>query len=249
MGDRQQVDWWIDFGDEAVPKSTRGRAIWHEGRRQRVIVSILLEIHLMAWSEIIPKSCRSFKVEKAFWQDAEGSDDDDTQAAHCVPRQLVINGKHPHEILGKYSADRRDFVQGFFGKTDILPVNFNKCDSRAERVPKVNIAEGFRKACRAAMTSGQITGKITPQGVGTSIANAYSEYTSHARQTYNICIVRLKQKLTRPSIKQKDKDKWKEQLAITQGYTQEVNNTAAFTENVRLAAVKDLIDLYKTLNP
>ena len=40
MGDRQQVDWWIDYGDESVPKSTKGRAIWHEGRRQRTIVSI-----------------------------------------------------------------------------------------------------------------------------------------------------------------------------------------------------------------
>ncbi len=246
MGDRQQVDYWIDFGDETSPKSLKGRATWHEGRRQRVIVSILLEIHLMAWSEVIPKSVRSFKVEKAFWQDDAGADDDDTQAAHCVPRQLVINGKHPHDILAKYSADRRDFVQGFFGKTDLLPVNFNKCDSRAERVPQVNIAEGFRKACRAAMVSGQMTGKITPQNVGASVANAYSEYTYSARTTYGICINRLKQKLTRPAIKPKDKDRWKEQLIITQSYSQEVNNTAAFSENVRLAEVQDLIDLYKT---
>jgi hypothetical protein len=247
MGDRQQVDYWIDFGDETSPKSLKGRATWHEGRRQRVIVSILLEIHLMAWSEVIPKTVRSFKVEKAFWQDDSGSDDDDTQAAHCVPRQLVINGKHPHDMLTRYSADRRDFMQGFFGKTDLLPVNFNKCDSRAERVPRVNIAEGFRKACRAALVSGQMTGNtITPQSVGTSVANAYSEYTAAAGTTYGICINRLKQKLTRPAIKPKDKERWKEQLLITQSYAQEVNNTAAFGENVRLAEVKDLIDLYET---
>jgi hypothetical protein len=246
MGDRQQVDWWIDFGDESVPKSIKGRAIWHEGRRQRTIVSILLEIHLMALTSVIPKSCKSFKVEKAFWQDDEGSGDDDTQAAHCVPRQLVINGKHPHDILMAHSRERRDFMQGFFGKTDLLPANFNKCDSRAERVPRVNIAEGFRKACRAAITSGQIGGQLTAQSVGTSVANAYNHYTAHAGQSYTMCIQRLKLKLTRPSIKPADKEKWKEQLAITQFYAQEANNRAAFNENVRLAEVDKLLKLYKS---
>lgn len=246
MGERQQTDWWIDYGDESVPRSTKGRAIWHEGRRQRTIVSILLEIHLMALTEIIPKSCRGFKVERAHWQDDFGSADKDTQAAHCVPRQLIINGKHPHDILARYSTDRRDFMQGFFGKTDLLPASFNKCDSRAERVPLVNIAEGFRKACRAAITSGQIGGKLTPQSVGTSVAAAYGNYTSHASQAYRLCINRLKLKLSRPSIKPADKERWKEQLAITQYYAQEVNNRAAFNENVRLADVGDLIKLYKS---
>lgn len=246
MGDRQQTDWWIDYGDESVPKSTKGKAVWHEGRRQRTIVSILLEIHLMSLTEIIPKSCRGFKVERARFQDDEGCDDDDTQAAHCVPRQLIINGKYPHDILMKYSADRRDFMQGFFGKTDLLPVNFNKCDSRAERVPLVNIAEGFRKACRAAITSGQIGGQLTPQSVGTAVASAYDNYTSHAGQTYKICIQRLKLKLSRPNVKPSDKDKWREQLAITQYYAQEVNNRAAFNENVRLAEVSKLLKLYKS---
>jgi hypothetical protein len=246
MGDRQQVDWWIDYGDESVPKSVKGKAIWHEGRRQRTIVSILLEIHLMALTEVIPQSCRSFKVEKAFWQDDTGSADDDTQAAHCVPRQLIINGKHPHDILMKYSRERRDFMQGYFGKTDLLPVNFNKCDSRAERVPLVNIAEGFRKACRSAITSGQIGGKLTSQSVSTMVGAAYGHYTSSASQSYTICIQRLKLKLSRPSIKQSDKDRWKEQLAITQFYAQEVNNRAAFVENVRLAEVDKLLTLYKS---
>jgi hypothetical protein len=246
MGDRQQVDWWIDFGDEAVPKSTKGRAIWHEGRRQRVIVSILLEIHLMSLVEIIPKSCKSFKVEKAYWQDDSGAADDETQAAHCVPRQLVINGKHPHDILARYSFDRRDYMQGFFGKTDLLPANFNKCDSRAERVPQVNIAEGFRKACRAAITSGQIGGQLTPQSVGTSVGSAYSSYTASASQAYTVCIQRLKLKLSRPNVKPADKERWKEQLTITQYYAQEVNNRAAFVENVRLAEVDKLLKLYKS---
>jgi hypothetical protein len=245
MGDRQQVDWWIDYGDESVPRSTKGRALWHEGRRQRTIVSILLELHLMALAELIPQSCRGFKVERAYWQDDSGSSDDETQAAHCVPRQLVINGRHPHEILERYSRDRRDFMQGFFGKTDLLPANFNKCDSRAERVPLVNIAEGFRKACRAAISSAQNGGRWTPQSVGTSVAAAYGVYTSHAGQAFTVCIQRLKLKLTRPSIKPLDKEKWKDQLTITQYYAQEVNNRKAFTENVRLAAVDNLLKVYK----
>lgn len=246
MGDRQQVDWWIDFGDESLPRSTKGRAIWHEGRRQRTIVSILLEIHLMALVEIIPKSCRGFKVEKAFWQDAWGAADNDTQAAHCVPRQLVVNGKHPHDLVARYSTERRDFLQGFFGKTDLLPANFNKCDSRAERVPLVNIAEGFRKACRAAITSGQMSDQQTPQSVGTAVAGAYGIYAAHASQAFTVCIQRLKLKLTRPMIKPHDKDRWKDQLAITQYYAQEANNRAAFNENVRLAEVGKLLKLYKS---
>ena len=246
MGDRQQVDWWIDFGDESVPRSIKGRAVWHEGRRQRTIISILVEIHLMALTEIIPKSCRGFKIEKAYWQDDSGSGDKGTQAAHCVPRQLVINGKHPHDLISKYSTERRDFLQGFFGKTDLLPSNFNKCDSRAERVPLVNIAEGFRKACRAAITSGQNGGQMTPQSVGTAIGGAYGIYTAHASQAYTICIQRLKLKLTRPSIKPADKENWKEQLSITQYYAQEVNNRKAFNENARLAEIDKLLKLYKT---
>lgn len=244
MADRQQSDYWIDFGDESAPRSIRDRARWHEGRRQRAVASVLLEIHLMAAAEIIPRNTKTISLEKAQWQDDFGSADDDTHAAHCVPRQLVIRSRHPHDLLRRYSGDRADFLQGFFAKTDILPANFNKCDSRCERISIVN---GFRLACLSAINSGHYASDIRFSKVVTAVRTAFDFYRSAARFAFDGSSARLSKRLVFPKPLPHNEQKWKQQLAITQGYAQELRYSTAISTITRLGEVEDLVKIYRNI--
>ncbi len=242
MADRRQADYWIDFGDENAPRSVKDRARWHEGRRQRAIASILLELHLMAVTEIIPLNTRSFGMVKAHWQDDFGSEEDETHAAHCVPRQLIIRSRHPHDLLRPYSPDRSDYLQGFFAKTDILPVNFNKCDSRCERIGLVN---GFRLACLSAIASGHASPDIKFGRVSTSVRIAFEHYKAAARFVFQASAQRLSKKLVFPKPLPHNERKWKQQLAITEGYAQELRYSSAINTITRLGEMDDLVKHYR----
>ncbi len=245
MAERQQSDYWIDFGDEGAPRALKDRAHWHESRRQRVVASILLELHLMAATELISRRATSFRLMKARWQDAFGAAENETQAAHCVPRQLVINAKEPQEILRVPLPDRSDFIRGYFAKSDTLPANFNRSDSRCEML---GLVEGFRLACQSAISSGHLTdGKIKIQRVSTDIKIAFDLYKSVAKDAFMSANDRLDKKLTFPKPLPDNERKWRQQLHITQSYADALRRSTVINEITQLGEIESLIKIYKNI--
>lgn len=244
MAERQQSEFWIDFGDEGSPRSIKDRARWHEGRRQRVIASILLELHLMACTEIIPRTARSITLVRARWQDDFGSADKQTQAAHCAPRQLIIRSSEPHRFLLKDLPDRADFLKGYFAKTSTLPENFNKADSRCERF---GLVEAFRNSCVSAISSGQQSKKLKIQDVSIALKAAFQFYKDDARKIFLAASERLNKKLIFPKPLPENERKWKEQLLITQSYAFELRHSTAVSTITRLGELEDLINIYKKI--
>ncbi len=243
MAERQQADYWIDFGDEGTPRAIRDSARWHEGRRQRVVASILIELHLMAATEIIPKTARGFTMIKARSQDAFGSTENQTEPAHCVPRQLVIRAREPHDLLRKPLPDRADFVCGYFAKTDTLPIDFNECDSRCERL---GLVEGFRIACVSAIATGHLTdGELKFTKVSVDVKNAFDLYKSAAKDSFQSSITRLEKKLTFPKPLPENERRWKKQLLITQGYAHELRYSSAMRTISELDEIEHLIKVYE----
>jgi hypothetical protein len=241
--ERRQSDYWIDFGDEAAPRSLKDRARWHEGRRQRVVASILLELYLMAAAEIIPKNTKSIRLIKACWQDDFGSADEQTQAAHCAPRQLIIRSRQAHDLLRIPLPDRSDYVQGFFAKTDTLPANYNKSDSRCERN---GLVKGFEAACKIAISSGHI-GEMKLKAVSVATKTAFDVYRMHARNSFQYCTQRLADKIKFPKPLPHNEKKWREQLLITDGYAQELRYSTAISTITRLGEMEELVKTYRKL--
>ncbi len=243
MAERQQADYWIDFGDDGAPRAVRDRAQWHETRRQRVIASILLELHLMAATGIIPKSARGFTLIKARWQDALGAEDKETQLANCAPRQLVIHSREPQELLRKILPDRSDFLRRNFNKTDTLPTSFNTSDSLCENK---GLVDGFRIACVAVIASGHETvGELNLDRVSVQVKNAFDLYKSKAKDVFFTCTSILGEKLTFPKPLPDNERKWKEQLLIIQNYAQTLRYTNAVNSISELGELENLIKIYK----
>jgi hypothetical protein len=243
MAERQQADYWIDFGDEGAPRSIRDSARRHENHRQRVVALIFLELYLMAATEIIPKTAKGFTLIKARSHDAFGSDNTGTEATHCVPRQLVIRARDPHDLLRKVLPDRAEFVRGFFEKTDTLPIDFNKCDSRCEQL---GLVEGFRIGCVSAISSGHSSiGKIQLAKVTVDIKNAFDLYKSAAKDSVQASVTWLEKKLTFPKPLPENERKWKKQLIITQGYAHEIRYSSAIRTISDLDEFEHLIKIYE----
>ena len=245
MSERQQSEYWLDFGDEGSPRALKDRAQWHESRRQRVVASILLELHLMAATGLISKQAKAMKLVKARWQDDFGSDEDETQAAHCVPRQLIINTREPAEILRVPLPDRSDFIKGYFAKTDTLPTNFNKSDSRCEHY---GLVEGFEQACYYAVESGHLSnGNLNFDRIAVEIKAAFDLYKSRSKTAFLLSITELNKKLVFPKPLPENERKWKQQLLITENYAHVLRYTNIINTIIKLGEVSELIQTYEKI--
>lgn len=246
MGERKNPFKEIGYSNYLTPHfmpiQLKERAENHEMNRQRVISKILLDLYLMATKKIIPVGSM-VSAHRAVSQSLSGSEKDKSQATHCAPRQIIIGTQSPQELLYIAFPERGFALDALFGETDILPANFNKADSRAERN---GLAEGFRNACLTVITDAHIKGKMETHAAQIAVRAAYSGYEVRAHEAFQISIDRLKDKL---KIKQlpADERKWKEQLAITETYYDVLLKSTGPNEVLDYHTVVGMIRIYNEL--
>ena len=223
-----------------MPSKLREAAIEHETNRQRVVGSILLDLHFMALKKIIPQN-QPLRAAKAVSQSLKGSRTDSTQAAHCAPRQVIIGADSIQELLQKVFPERAWAVSVLFGETDILPVNFNKCDSLAE---SKGLAEAFQSACQYSVETGHIDNQIDVNSIMTRAENAFAIYRTGAAVA-----LRLSEDHTRGKIKpillpQIVKD-LTEQVQIIEQYSETLKNLPGKTLGISRTKIEGLIKIYQ----
>jgi hypothetical protein len=245
MSDRKNPFIEIGFPEYAgihmMPFGFLERAVRHENERQRVIASILIELNMMAVIGVIKKTAK-ISLDGAHFQSLKGSEASDTEAAHCAPRQILVDGKPANEKFKDPSDGFR--LKIMFGETDILPSNFNKCDSRAERN---GLAQGFLKACESAITAGHFGGNLQSASIGVSAAAAYEIYQHHAYTAFTNSILRMREKLRPATIAHRDKVRWTEQLLILEKYRETLGNGEGKAEGLSLSKITGLIVVYKLI--
>jgi hypothetical protein len=216
MADRRNPFTSIGFSEYRGPHflsfNLKDRAIEHESNRQRVVASILIDLYLMAATGIIEEG-QSLSLTGAKSQSLQGQSGN--AAAHCAPRQVIIDGTTAQDVLAEKIPERAFALEALFGETDILPVNFNKADSRSERS---GLTEGFRKACQVVVDAGLFKGGTDPGEVLTAVQLAFGLYRADAMAAFVASIGRLNQKLSRKTVTSKDKEQWMQQLAISEHY-------------------------------
>ena len=118
MADRKNPFLEAGFGEykgiHRMPFALQERAVQHETNRQRVVASILLEIQIMAIVGIIGKTL-PLSVRAAGMQNLSGSKDDATEAAHCVPRQLLVAGFPVYDLMRASYPERAWALSLLFG--------------------------------------------------------------------------------------------------------------------------------------
>jgi hypothetical protein len=233
----------IDFGNEDDPNSIKGRARQHEQHRERVVATILGHLYLMSALEIFPAN-RSVAAKAAYWQDFGGSEAAGTEAAHCVPCQLKINGKRPEQYVRKYSNSVAEEIMGLFGKTtSFLPAIFNKCDSRCEANGLVN---AFWDASINVIDAG-LCGSTEIKDVTNHVRSAFGFYSAMALNTFDL-VYQLYEIDRNGAINMGQTVKAQEAQAkkvIVQHYRRELQSPVALNDVIRFGEIEELINIYK----
>jgi hypothetical protein len=247
---RQRTDGILEFGDDRDPRSLAGRARQHQSHRERAVATILADLHLMAITKKVLPQNQSWNVgtEKAFWQDVKGSQASGTEAAHCVPCQLKINAFRPEQYVRKFSTERANMIELYFGKTTPhLPVIYNDCDQKCE---EDGLIEAFQEACIISLNDGYFANGFNDSAIKTCIRNAFSTFAGKSRTTYGMVIqyYQNKENLCRQfktQAKQDEADWRKTQRRIVEHYRKELDNSSAIQDVMQLDLLP-MINLYKS---
>ncbi|CAN5408893.1 hypothetical protein BH10ACI1_BH10ACI1_21960 [soil metagenome] len=232
----------IDFGNEDDPNSIKGRARQHEQHRERVITTLLAHLYLMSANNLLPSS-RSVAAKRAYWQDYSGSEAAGTEAAHCVPCQLRINGKRPEQYIRRFNNALAEEIAALFGKTNMfLPAIFNKCDSRCEAN---GLVDAFWDAAIQVIDSG-LCQSTKIKDVTNHVRNAFGFYSSLAMATFDY-VVQLyeidKNRLANFG-KTAEMNEVKAKKVIVHHYRRELMNPVALSDVIRFGEIKEMIEIY-----
>lgn len=228
-------------GPHFMPFDLDGRATRHEANRQRVVTALLLELHVMSVKNIIQKNSL-LSLRGAVSQSFEGHDGD--QAAHCAPRQILVFTQTPSELLKSKFPERAYVLDCLFAETDILPANFNRADSRAERN---GLNDGFLQAGQAIVKAGQHTEKLSPNQVIGEVKTAYSIYEKAAKTAFEKSSQELAAKIKLPGTAAQILERWQEQLKITGRYAETLQDSPGHARALDLGIVTGLIKLYEEI--
>jgi hypothetical protein len=153
----------------------------HEKLREELVGELLCILNIMATKKIIPpESYPIVTISKAQFQAVHSTDE--KQAAHCMPGQILLNGKTPSHFLmiGQNLSDDTMMtamrLNAIFSRTEDLHNNFNYIDSRLE---DKGLRTALKYACSKSVNLGltQQSSKINRD----SILQCFDEYKNFVR--------------------------------------------------------------------
>jgi hypothetical protein len=241
MAERRQGEYWTDLNNESGPQSIKDRARRHEARREKVIVSILMELHMMAATGIISSNIKNLVLSKASFENTFGYSGREMMEVTCTPRRVLLNAVHVYEVLARVLPARGARLKEFFEWTDSLPVSFDICDTMSE---EAGVVDAFRAACLSAIASAD-SSALHFSNITLAVKRAFDQYKAGANYALSKCIDKLEQKLTFPKPLPDNEQKWQEQVLILRSYAAELRSSTAVGTVTRINEVEKLIMAYK----
>ncbi len=202
----------FSFADVHLPLT----ATTHEIERQRTITQALLEIYMMTVFGMLDKDDK-LTVKGAEVQDERASGGD--QAAHYLPRQLMVNDISLQDVAFRYSTKLSNHIKALFSRTEKLPANYNRADSKAETQ---GLDEAFRQACRLVISLVNASGEPNEQAIAREAPNliksAVNLYQERGKTAFHLAIKSLQEKLNGDRVFATEKERWTMQLEILRCY-------------------------------
>ena len=218
-------------------------AATHEVERQRTITQILLEVYMMAKFGMIDKDDKLY-VKGAEVQDERATGGD--QAAHYVPRQLTVNTVSLQAVALRYSTALSNHIAALFARTEHLPANYNRADSKAETN---GMDEAFRYACQSVVESssfliaGQDANDVVKHAP-TFIKSAVNGYQEKAKTAFHLAIKSLEDKLSGERVFETERERWTMQIAILRCYLKIDGIHQAINEELTSERVESVFHTY-----
>lgn len=239
-----------DKGVYLMPFSLRERAEQHELSRQRVVLMILTDLCLMKCFGYVTREM-PLSLQKAVLQSLKGKEEEETEAAHCAPRQLLVSSQPLQRLL--YFPIRNDLppiperafaLEMLFAETDILPANFNRADSRMEAL---GLSEAFLTSAKYVIHSELCEfGRVKAESVAITAKSAFSLYKQKAKASYLLAINKLKENLKLSFLFPEKRERYEQQLAITEKYFDILQSSDTAEKHLRLGLIEGLIKVYSS---
>ncbi len=221
-------------------------AATHEIERQRTITQLLVEIYMMTGFKMLSKDDR-LTVKGAEVQDERAGGGE--QAAHYLPRQLMVNSDSIQDVAVKYSTALSNHIKALFARTERLPANYNRADSKAEMQ---GLDEAFRQACRFVVNSSKPFSTQSHAGEAvenapTFIKSAVNIYQLTAKTAFNKALRGLEEKLNGDRIFATEKERWTMQMEIIRNYVKITGIHHAINEELTSERIEGTFHTYKKL--
>lgn len=203
----------FSFADVHLPLT----ATTHEVERQRTMTQLLLEIYMMTGFGMLDRDDK-LSVKGATVQDERASGGD--QAAHYLPRQLTVNSISLQDVAVKYSTALSNHIKALFARTEHLPANYNRADSKAE----VNgLNEAFRQACLLVLDSSrplsnESNSRVALEDAPTFIKSAVNLYQIIGKTAFHAALKGLQEKLIGERVFATERERWTMQSDILRHY-------------------------------
>ncbi len=187
-------------------------------------------------------------VKGAEVQDERASGGD--QAAHYLPRQLTVNTISLQDVAVKYSTALSNHIKALFARTEHLPANYNRADSRAETS---GMDDAFRHACQLVVASspflipGQDAGDVV-KNAPTFIKAAVNLYQSRAKVAFHLAIKSLEDKLNGERVFETERERWTMQIAILECYLKVGGIHQSINEELTSERVESAFHTYTRYN-
>lgn len=231
-----------------MPFDLESRAATHEQNRQRAVAKVLVDLYCMVVKDFVSPNL-PIGISGAASQSLSGSVSSETEAAHCIPRQLIIGTRRLQDLLQARIPERALAVSALFGEADILPQNFNKADSRAE---KCGLDEALRFAAESLVFDARSAGSLETEKLSMSVRTAFSVYRTRATAAFRTALLELDEKVKKiensrvqHTLRTKEKDKWLQQQAIMRFYMQFVHGDDGLILALDPAIVSGIIISYE----
>jgi hypothetical protein len=120
----------------------RAEASIHERNRLETVAEFYALMSVLAWAGILSGPNAASKG-KTTYQFGKGTKESRTEAAHCLPAQVLINGRYPNSLLesaanvhqcGLKPLPVASKLRNLFGRTNITSVEVNDADGSIERI-------------------------------------------------------------------------------------------------------------------
>ena len=224
-------------------------ATTHEVERQRTLTQLLLEIYMMTGFGILDKDDQ-LTVKGAAVQDVRAGGGD--QAAHYLPRQLMVNAISLQDVAVKYSTVLSNHIKALFARTEHLPANYNRADSKAEMQ---GLHEAFRQSCRAVLkasnplTTGH-TSNDAVENAPTFIKSAINIYQIYAKTAFYDALKGLEEKLNGESVFTTERERWTMQSEIIRNYLKVTGIHQSVNEELTSEHIESAFHTYaRIMNP
>jgi hypothetical protein len=127
----------LDFMEQALQMGVATLGLSQHGMFTRSRFDSVVTVR--GWHNEVPRVSSS----GAAVQLQRGSQDDDTQAAHLVPRNFAFNSQDMWDHVPAQSEFLRNAIRGILGRTNVLPSRVNRLDSLLERSGVVRAYQAY----------------------------------------------------------------------------------------------------------